>query len=56
LGDEAERARKTVTARIRDTLRKLDERHPELSGHLRAAVSTGATCIYSPAEPITWEL
>ncbi|MEK8107910.1 hypothetical protein NKG94_28195 [Micromonospora sp. M12] len=28
LGDEAERARKTVTARIRDTLRKLEDRHP----------------------------
>jgi ABC transporter DrrB family efflux protein len=36
LGDEAERARKTVTARIRDTLRRLDEHHPELVAHLRA--------------------
>ena len=56
LGDEAERARKAVTARIRDTLRKLDDRHPDLAGHLRATVSTGATCIYSPAEPTTWAL
>ncbi|WP_433273517.1 ATP-binding protein [Actinosynnema sp. CS-041913] len=47
LGDEAERARKTVTARIRDTLRKLDERHPGLASHLREHVSTGATCVYS---------
>ena len=50
LGDEAERARKAVTARIRDTLRKLDERHPELAAHLRETVSTGSTCRYSPAE------
>ncbi|ONI84613.1 ATPase [Saccharothrix sp. ALI-22-I] len=50
LGDEAERARKAVTARIRDTLRKLDERHPDLAAHLREAVSTGATCIYSGQE------
>lgn len=48
LGDEAERARKTVTARIRDTLRKLDKRHPELAAHLRASVSTGAACRYQP--------
>ncbi|HTF12684.1 MAG TPA: AAA family ATPase [Asanoa sp.] len=56
LGDEAERARKTVTARIRDTLRKIDDRHPDLATHLRDAVSTGATCRYAPTEPITWQL
>ncbi len=57
LGDEAERARKTVTARIRDTLRKLDDRHPELAAHLRATVSTGATCTYRPDQPpIAWRL
>ncbi len=54
LGDEAERARKTVTARIRDTLRKLDDQHPELAAHLRESVSTGATCVYQPAKPMTW--
>ncbi|MFC8829750.1 AAA family ATPase [Streptomyces sp. NPDC057137] len=48
LGDEAERARKTVTARIRDTLRKLDARHPELAAHLRKSVTTGSTCAYRP--------
>jgi hypothetical protein len=56
LGDEAERARKTVSARIRDTLRKLDGRHPELVAHLRGAVSTGATCRYAPAQPVPWRL
>ncbi|MFI9464006.1 ATP-binding protein [Streptomyces xiamenensis] len=48
LGDAAERARKTVTARIRDTLRKLDARHPALAAHLRATVSTGTHCVYRP--------
>lgn len=48
LGDEAERARKTVTARIRDTLRKLDALHPELAAHLRQSVTTGSTCAYRP--------
>ncbi|CCH30701.1 AAA family ATPase [Actinosynnema sp. NPDC047251] len=47
LGDEAERARKSVTARIRDALRKLADRHPELAAHLREHVSTGSTCVYS---------
>ncbi|HZB58886.1 MAG TPA: AAA family ATPase [Actinomycetota bacterium] len=56
LGDEAERARKTVGARIRHTLRRLDRRHPELAAHLRGAVSTGATCRYAPAEPVAWRL
>jgi hypothetical protein len=56
LGDEAERARKTVTARIRDTLRRLDESHPSLAAHLRAAVSTGATCRYDPQPGMTWRL
>jgi hypothetical protein len=54
LGDESERARKTVTARIRDTLRKLDAAHPELAAHLRASVSTGLTCRYQPEHKITW--
>ena len=56
LGDEAERARKTVTARIRDVLRKLDDRHPALAAHLRESVSTGATCRYTPPGPMEWRL
>ncbi|WBB56725.1 AAA family ATPase [Verrucosispora sp. WMMD573] len=56
LGDEAERARKTVTARIRDTLRRLDERHPPLAIHLRATISTGAACRYLPPTPLPWHL
>jgi len=56
LGDEAERARKTVTARIRDTLRKIDERHPDLAAYLRDTISTGATCRYAPPAPVDWAL
>ncbi|BCJ58321.1 hypothetical protein Jiend_17430 [Micromonospora endophytica] len=56
LGDEAERARKTVTARIRDTLRRLDKRHPPLAAHLRDAVSTGASCRYLPPATVPWHL
>ncbi|OXM49446.1 ATP-binding protein [Amycolatopsis alba] len=56
LGDEAERARKTVTARIRDTLRKLDEQHPALATHLRASVTTGSSCRYAPEDKVPWRL
>ncbi len=54
--DDAERARKTVSARIRDTLRHLQQRHPELARHLSESVSTGSTCRYRPSEDITWTL
>jgi hypothetical protein len=54
LGDEAERARKTVSARVRDALAKIGQAHPELADHLRSSLRMGTLCSYSPAEPITW--
>ncbi|MGV9384174.1 ATP-binding protein [Nonomuraea sp. NPDC003707] len=54
LCDEAERARKAVTNRIRNTLRQLDQRHPELAAHLRSSLSTGATCRYHPSPEVRW--
>ncbi|MGW3437794.1 ATP-binding protein [Streptomyces bacillaris] len=56
LGDQTERARKTVTARIRDTLRKLDSLHPGLAAHLRESVTTGTTCAYRPGRTPDWRL
>ncbi|MFF2235320.1 ATP-binding protein [Streptomyces anulatus] len=56
LGDQTERARKTVTARIRDTLRKLDTLHPALAAHLKASVTTGTTCAYRPEHSPAWRL
>lgn len=56
LGNEAERARKTVTARLRATLRRIEDHHPELGEHLRAAISTGSTCRYQPRTAIAWSL
>ncbi|GAA3085897.1 hypothetical protein GCM10010464_57360 [Pseudonocardia yunnanensis] len=49
LGDESERARKTVGARIRDALRRVDSVDPELAAHLRSTVSIGTVCRYAPA-------
>ncbi|WP_228994546.1 AAA family ATPase [Streptomyces sp. DH8] len=56
LGDQAERARKTVTARIRDALRRLDALHPALAAHLTASVTTGTTCAYRPGRTPDWRL
>ncbi|MFI6553484.1 ATP-binding protein [Streptomyces griseus] len=56
LGDQTERARKTVTARIRDTLRKLETLHPALAAHLKASVTTGTTCAYRPEHSPDWRL
>ena len=56
LGDETERARKTVSARVRDALAKIESVHPELAAHLRAALRMGTVCSYTPAEPTTWKV
>jgi tetratricopeptide (TPR) repeat protein len=56
LGDPGERARTTVTARIRDALRKIEQVHPALGAHLRESVITGRTCRYQPASPVRWRL
>lgn len=56
LGDEAERARKTVSARVRDALAKIAQVHPELADHLRTSLRMGTRCSYSPAEPVIWKV
>jgi hypothetical protein len=54
LGDEAEKARKTVTARIRHTIGRIARVHPELGAHLDASVRTGTRCVYQPLAPTRW--
>ncbi|HEX8859170.1 MAG TPA: ATPase, partial [Actinomycetes bacterium] len=56
LGDQSERARKAVTARIRDAVGRIERVHPALGAHLRASITTGTWCGYSPASPTSWEL
>jgi hypothetical protein len=57
LGANAERARKSVTNRIRNTLKKIEAVHPALAGHLQSAVATGSACAYRPdADKPDWEL
>jgi hypothetical protein len=45
-----ERARKAVTARIRDAIRRITDAHPELGAHLDRTVRTGTTCRYEPSQ------
>ena len=55
-GAAAERARSTVTSRIRSTLRQIRDVHPELGNHLDHSVRTGAWCSYSPERPVEWDV
>jgi len=48
LGDNTERARKTVTSRIRDTINRIQRHHPELAQHLDHTITTGTWCCYTP--------
>jgi tetratricopeptide (TPR) repeat protein len=54
MGDPVERARKTVSTRIRRTIASVGRTHPELGRHLERSIDTGAWCAYRPAQPVTW--
>jgi hypothetical protein len=53
-GSPVERARTTVTARIRDGIRRIEAVHPELGRHLRHSIRTGTLCSYEPESPVDW--
>jgi len=52
----SERARKTVTSRLREAIRRIQAVLPELGEHLDRSIITGTTCRYQPATPMTWKL
>jgi tetratricopeptide (TPR) repeat protein len=54
MDDPAERARKTVSTRIRRAIAAVGRAHPELGRHLERSVDTGAWCAYRPPEPVDW--
>jgi tetratricopeptide (TPR) repeat protein len=54
LGDDRERARKAVTGRIKDALRRIEAHHPALGAHLSQSITTGNLCSYRPVEPVRW--
>jgi hypothetical protein len=51
-----ERARKAVSMRITLSIRRIEELHPALAGHLRHSIRTGAVCRYQPERKTEWEL
>ena len=51
----AERARKAVTARVRDAIRKLEPVLPELAVHLERTIVTGTYCRYRP-DTVDWRI
>ncbi len=55
-GSSAERARTTVTTRVKDALRRLDTAHPEAARHLRRSLRTGTFCSYDPDPATTWDV
>jgi tetratricopeptide (TPR) repeat protein len=52
----AERARITVTKRIKRAIDKISEAHPALGRHLSRSVRTGVFCVYQPDgdDPVRW--
>ena len=56
LGDEVDRARKTVSARIHDSLERVAQVHPTLGAHLTASLTVGVRCAYRPPELVDWQL
>lgn len=51
-----EKIRKSVTNRINDSLKKIQERHPALGHHLRISIKKGSSCSYFPEKPTHWEV
>lgn len=54
LNDPAERARKAVSARIRESIRRIRDVHPDLAEHLEASITTGSSCAYRPETSRSW--
>jgi hypothetical protein len=54
--DPAERARKAVSARIRDAIKRVEPLAPDLAAHLDRSIRTGLRCSYDPApgDAVDW--
>lgn len=52
--DGRERARKAVSARVRQSLVAIRAVHPDLADHLERSVVLGVRCSYAPAAPVEW--
>jgi tetratricopeptide (TPR) repeat protein len=52
----SERARKAVSARIRDAIRRLEPSAPQLAAHLDRAIITGTWCRYRSQGAPSWQI
>jgi hypothetical protein len=57
-GDQAERARQSVTKAIKSAIRRIGDEHRELGRHLGATIHTGLLCRYQPdpLRPTRWRV
>ncbi len=53
---EEERARVRVTKALRRCMRAVSDSSPSLAEHLFQSISTGASCMYAPADGRRWEI
>jgi tetratricopeptide (TPR) repeat protein len=55
---QAERARTAVRKAIKRVVDEIDAGDPVVAGVLRSTITTGTTCVYSPAgdDPVTWSI
>jgi pimeloyl-ACP methyl ester carboxylesterase len=53
-GSAAERARLTVTKRVKDAIDRIQRVHPALGEHLARSVRTGLVCAYLPETAVRW--
>ena len=51
---EDERARKSITARIRASIKRIEALHPELGEYLSQTISTGIFCCYNQSKATNW--
>jgi tetratricopeptide (TPR) repeat protein len=56
MGDDVERARTAVTARIRDAIGRIDRASPAIGEHFRRSVRTGTYCSYDPPAKVDWRM
>ena len=55
VGSSAEKARATVTGRIRESIKKVQKKHDELGKHFSNSIKTGLLCAYRPEKIIHWD-
>ncbi|MFN2555782.1 MAG: AAA family ATPase [Nitriliruptorales bacterium] len=56
VGNPTERARTTISSRIRTALARIDRAHPALGAHLDHSIRLGTFCSYSPERAVSWAL